>query len=285
MQLLKIVRRSAVPFAWTEGDNIPWNEAEFSARMLEEHLSQAHDLASRRSAKIAEHVDWIHCEVLGGKPTRILDLCCGPGLYSNRLAERGHECHGIDYSPASVAYAADESQRQNLRSSFVESDIRHVDYGSGYGLVLLIYGELNVFRPSDANAILGKAHAALDDGGLLLLEPHTFDAVRAIGEEGRHWDSSEAGLFSDRPYLCLQENHWDAERRTATRRYFIIHAETGDVSRCAVNYQAYSDERYREWLVERGFTDVRTFPSLTGKPDDTQTALLAILAKKPAEGV
>ena len=32
-----IVNRAPVPTPWSEGDNIPWDEPEFSERMLAEH--------------------------------------------------------------------------------------------------------------------------------------------------------------------------------------------------------------------------------------------------------
>jgi 2-polyprenyl-3-methyl-5-hydroxy-6-metoxy-1,4-benzoquinol methylase len=73
--------------------------------MLAEHLTQAHDRASRRSTIIDQHTAWIHETLLQWQPATILDLGCGPGLYSNRLAALGHTCVGIDYSPASIAYA------------------------------------------------------------------------------------------------------------------------------------------------------------------------------------
>src|SRR5512133_455015 len=102
--LTGIVQRVPAPEPWAEGDNIPWNEPEFSRRMLAEHLTQDHDAASRRFEKIDRHVAWIHHTVLRQKPARLLDICCGPGLYANRLARLGHTCVGIDYSPASIEY-------------------------------------------------------------------------------------------------------------------------------------------------------------------------------------
>ena len=106
MRLIDIVHRLPDAIAWREGDNIPWSEPEFSARMLREHLTQDHDMASRRAELIDRHVAWIHQELLGGQPSRVLDLGCGPGLYSSRLARLGHTCTGVDYSPASIAYRA-----------------------------------------------------------------------------------------------------------------------------------------------------------------------------------
>ena len=92
-----------VPDPWT--GRLPWDDPGFSARMLREHLSQDHDAASRRAPVIDRHVAWIDDGVLGGVPSRVLDLCCGPGLYTLRLARRGHSCVGIDFAPAAVAHA------------------------------------------------------------------------------------------------------------------------------------------------------------------------------------
>ena len=104
MKLLDVVGRQRVPKPWAEGEKIPWDEPGFSGRMLNEHLSQEHDAASRRFEVIDRHCRWIHGCVLKRNPTRILDLGCGPGLYTSRLARLGHHCVGIDFSPASIAY-------------------------------------------------------------------------------------------------------------------------------------------------------------------------------------
>jgi hypothetical protein len=51
-KILDIVERQPEPTPWSEGDNIPWDDPGFSDRMLAEHLSQDHDLASRKSETI-----------------------------------------------------------------------------------------------------------------------------------------------------------------------------------------------------------------------------------------
>lgn len=282
MNLLDLISRPNIPAPWAEGDNIPWNDPDFSKRMLKEHLSQDHHAASRRFEKIQEQVSWIHHQLLSGHPTRILDLACGPGLYTSRLSEMGHECVGIDYSPASVAYAADQAHRGNLRCSYLQQDIRTAEYGAGFGLVMLIYGEFNVFRPVHAREILWKAKSALDNNGLILLEPHTFAAVKDIGEQGNSWYSSKSGLFSSKPYLCLEERFWNSDSRTATVRYFVIHASTASVTGYAQTFQAYSNTEYQSILIESGFKVVEFFPSLTGAQDESQPGLIAIVARKSA---
>ena len=49
MNLLNLTHRTSPPEPWAEGDKLPWHDPDFSRRMLREHLSQAHDAASRRT--------------------------------------------------------------------------------------------------------------------------------------------------------------------------------------------------------------------------------------------
>ncbi len=279
VNLLDLVRRQEVPGPWKEGENIPWNRPDFSERMLAEHLSQAHDLASRRSATIEKHVAWIHEELLAAHPTRILDLACGPGLYSSRLARLGHECLGIDFGPASIAHATDCARKEDLNCRYLCEDIRKADYGCDFGLAMLIFGEFNIFSPAEAEAILRKAHGALAEDGLLLLEPSTADAHR---KEGRTWYSAKSGLFSDRPHLCLEETHSDAASRTVTTRFYIVDASSGNVTRHALTNQIYTDREYEGLLVRCGFADIRFFPSLAGADAEATGDFIAIVARKPA---
>jgi SAM-dependent methyltransferase len=280
MNLLDVINRTEIPTPWSEGEKIPWDDPAFSERMLREHLTQAHDHASRRFEKIDAHVEWIHRELLSGRATRILDLGCGPGLYASRLARLGHECVGIDFSPASIAYAAHTAEREDLRCVYRLEDIRTAAYGQAFELVMLISGEFNPFRPEEAQGILGKAFDALSEDGILLLEVSTFESLKEAGEREPSWYSSPGGLFSDRPHLCLTESFWDAGKCVATTRHFVVDAAAGDVARCAESLQAYSDERYCSLLTECGFARVRFYPSLVGTVDGTQSHFFVIVARK-----
>jgi len=282
LKLLDIVHRQRDPKPWAEGEKIPWNDPDFSRRMLHEHLSQEHDAASRRFEIIDKHIKWIHDRVLQGNPTRVLDLGCGPGLYTNRLAKLGHRCVGIDFSPASIAYAREQAEAAGLECTYIRQDIRTADYGDGYGLVMSIFGEFNVFRPVEARGILERAYRALVPGGFLLLEPHTFETVRKIGEQPSSWYSAEKGLFSDEPHLYLQESFWDTEENVAITRYYIIDAVTGEVTRHSASTQAYADKEYRSLLAECGFGNVAFYPSLGGSASSSRGDLIGILSQKDA---
>ena len=283
MNLLDIVNRRRCPAPWSEGDNIPWNEPGFSERMLKEHLSQDHDAASRRSEIIDAHVRWIDQDLLGGKPSRILDLGCGPGLYMRRLAKLGHSCVGIDYGPASLAFARETATREGLDCTFHLGDIREEDYGNGFDLVMQIYGELNVFRPADAGLILGKAYAALKEKGLLLMEVEDYASVRNGGQAGPSWYSSASGLFSTEPHFVLEECLWDEPAQVRIVRMVVIDAKSGAVTLYSLSGQAYTDEDYTRLFEQHGFDQVQFLPTMGADMSLPRGIFFPILACKSCE--
>lgn len=280
MRLIDVVNRDPAPAPWSEGDNIPWSDPGFSERMLHEHLSQEHDLASRRLDLIHRHVEWLHSALLAEKPGRVLDLCCGPGLYTERLAARGHDCVGVDHSPAAIRYAREVAAKSGSGCRYVESDVRRTEFGTDYDLVLLIYGEFNVFRRDEAWALLREILQALTPGGRLVLEVHPYAFLRGLASQ-RAWHTAQDGLFALHPHLVLEEGHWDEDAQAATRRYYVVDATNAHVTRHAASYQAYGDGEYEALLKAAGFVHVRQFDWLAPVQHGEPSELLLLTAERP----
>jgi SAM-dependent methyltransferase len=221
--------------------------------MLKEHLSQDHDLASRRTDFIAEQVEWIHKVICDSQPKNILDLGCGPGFYLKHLAAKGYTGRGIDFSPASIDYARAEIVNG---IDLVCEDIRLADFGSNYDLVSMIYGEFNVFAPQEIVAILGKAFDSLRDDGAMIIEPHTFEAVKAIGEAQNTWYKSSSGLFSDKPHICLIENQWIDKIKVAQQCFYVIELGSARADIYRNTTRAWTNDEYKELFINAGFKKV-----------------------------
>jgi len=216
--------------------------------------------------------------VLGSTPSRVLDLGCGPGLYGNRLARLGHVVRGIDFSPASIRHAQAEAEGQELEASYDLADLRAADFGHDLDVIMLVYGELNVFRQDGAAAILVRARDALRPSGHILVEPHTYAALRSSGLAAPRWQALPSGPFSERPHLLLEESFWDEPRGVTTHRWYVIDAATRAVERHADSMQAYTDAAYAALLEEAGFQSVElqpTWPAAPGQED----VLLAFTAR------
>jgi 2-polyprenyl-3-methyl-5-hydroxy-6-metoxy-1,4-benzoquinol methylase len=63
------------------------------------------DASSRNTGFIKRSVEWIVSRFEVDKNSEIADFGCGPGLYTNLLAERGAMVTGIDFSENSLKYA------------------------------------------------------------------------------------------------------------------------------------------------------------------------------------
>jgi len=257
---------------WEEGENIPWDDPAFSERMLAEHLTDRHDLASRRSAVIERQVAWIQRQVPGD--ATVLELACGPGLYLNRLARQGMNGVGIDFSPASIRHARHIAGSEDLGVRYVQGDIRSTDFGGGFDLVLLLYGQVNVFRRAEAEDIVRRAAMALVPGGRLIVEIQTHDSVQAGGRLGSTWSSHESGLFSDRPHLLLSESDWNEEAATMTERFHVIDAASARVTTHAMSTVAYREEELRATFERMGVPIVATSPSLSDGDGDENLFVL-----------
>ena len=98
------INRRPEPFQFYTANEL-WTEEHTANQMLAYHLNDEVDASSRNSKFIEKSVEWIVSHFHVDKNTAIADFGCGPGLYANRLAERGATVTGIDFSDNSLRYA------------------------------------------------------------------------------------------------------------------------------------------------------------------------------------
>ena len=282
MDISKLVLRSAAPEPFSEGSKIPWNDPDFSQRMLQEHLTDRHNLASPKAANIECHVNWIHNVVLGGEQTRILDLGCGPGLYSSRLGKLGHGCTGIDFGPASVEYARKQESVDKVGCEYVFGDLRNTDFGESYGLVMMLHGEMNTFSHREIRDILRKAFNALTPNGKILFVGTPIDKIKPTVAVKREWSSAETGLFSAKPHILLTETLWFEQEQALIERYFVIENEGGDIRFVSGTTRGYNDIEYRDLFEACGFDQVEIITPHIGNQNDNFTVSIdrTIIATK-----
>lgn len=262
------------PSLWDGQHKIPWNDAAFSARILREHLSQDHHLASRKKYVVHAQAAWIRSRFLCGDTASILDLGCGPGLYATPLAGNEHDYLGIDFSPASIEYAI-ERHAENAWHEFVLGDVVEADYGGPHNLAMMLFGEINVFPPSACRRIMEKAARSLVTGGSLILEAQRFETVKTIGQGPDAKTEAEAGLFSDSPYVCLTSNRW-YPGEAVSQQVFTVRAENeADTKTYKSTTKAWKEEELRVLLHEAGFGSVSIHDDWPD-PDDAFILLTAV---------
>ncbi len=283
MILVDIVNREAIPRAWGEGDYLPWENEHFSRTVLEWRLNGSVTEFSRPLEAIEKRVEYIHSEILKGKPRRILEIGCGPGLYTNALARLGHECVGYDPSIADIGYAGEVSGKDGLNASHHQQDLYSVQYGDGFGCVMFNSGSFSMFNPMDSYEILGKAWRALDEGGIMIIEPLTYEALENAGSEKPSWESVKDGCFSPQPYICLCENIWNSANETLSKRWYVVDTGSADVRLIVQCYQAYPAKQLKKLFAKRHFINVKEHCPECDSADNTASQFLFMSAEKTSK--
>ncbi len=121
---LEKINKRPKPFQFYTASDL-WTDEHTSKQMLSFHLDEAIDVSSRNAEFINRSVEWIASEFNIGMDTKIADFGCGPGLYAARLAKRGANVTGIDFSKRSIEYAKEVAARDQLNTDFRAGFNRH----------------------------------------------------------------------------------------------------------------------------------------------------------------
>lgn len=85
------------PTLYMKSEAAFWNEKHISQQMLNAHLDPNFEGASRKADFIVKSAQWIGGKLPPNKYHKLLDLGCGPGLYTERFAKTGYQVTGIDF--------------------------------------------------------------------------------------------------------------------------------------------------------------------------------------------
>jgi SAM-dependent methyltransferase len=269
---------SVRPPLFAPGEALFWDDPHISQQMLAAHLDPATEAASRPPDVIDRTVNWL-IEVLPLKPgDAVLDLGCGPGLYSERLARRGLRVTGIDYSRRSIDYARQVAAEHGLSIDYRYQNYLTLDEEPQYDAVLLIYGDLCVLSPEKRDALLDRVHRALKPGGQFVFDVTTRHLRTRAGRKNG-WYVAESGFWKPGPHLVLEQGFDYPEHDTYLDQYIVIEAD-GRLSVYRNWFLDYSPQTITPVLEARGFVVRGVWGDLTGLPYTPGSEWIGLVAQK-----
>lgn len=138
---------------------------------------------------------------------RVLDLACGIGRHSLELRRRGFEVVGVDISAELLQMAEREAEEQSLQITFVQADLRELDFRDEFDLVLSLNdGAVGYFETDEENYRTFEivSRALREGGGHLMQLPNVLHAEAHLPQKS--WIAGESTLE-------LSDHHWNAEDR------------------------------------------------------------------------
>ena len=226
MKITDIVSKSGKPAIYEKGNSFMWTGEHISKQLLNIHLDPDIDLGSRKMSTIQKTAGWISDLLKGKSKLKILDLGCGPGLYSEIFAKKGHSVTGVDISENSIAYAQKSAREQGLDIEYINADYLEFEPEKDkFDLVLLIYTDLGVLLPHDRDILLKMIYSTMKQGGVFI-----FDVLKDNSIEQRvtpkNWEAVNTGFWKNSPHMVLSESFLYSEQKVILYQHLII--DSGD---------------------------------------------------------
>ncbi|KMY69235.1 hypothetical protein AAU61_01820 [Desulfocarbo indianensis] len=254
-----------------------WTDEHVSRKMLEFHLDAKSDIASRNHALIEKSVDWMAERFRLGPGSKVCDFGCGPGLYANRLAQKGAQVTGVDFSPRSIGHARGVAARQGLQVSYVCQDYLEFQSRQRFDLIAMIFCDFCALGPEQRRLMLAKFRDLLAPGGALLLDVFSPRLLAGMGEkcgykyfpQGGFWAAGEHHVFRK---ACKYE-----AEMIFLDRYLIL--EEGRTREIFNWLQCFSPESLAGELAENGLAVAERYANVAGQAYDPAASEFAVVAQ------
>jgi SAM-dependent methyltransferase len=275
---LEEINQRPLPFEFYTASEL-WTDEHTSKHMLALHLNGDIDLASRKTAFIDRSVDWIVSRFRVSNETRIADFGCGPGLYTSRLAQKGAQVTGIDFSARSIRHAREDAERSGLSINYVNQNYLEFETGDRFDLVLIIYCDFCALSPRQRKQMLTKFYKSLKPGGHVLLDVCSLAAFEGREERAGYELNLLDGFWSPNRYYGFLTSFKYEEEKVTLDKYTIVEA---DRTWTVYNWlQYFSPNDVESEFRESGFRLDEFYADVAGSPFDPGAAEFAVVARKP----
>jgi len=254
-----------------------WQEEHISKKLLEIHLDPNDDLASRKPGFIDRSVSWIQTIAPPEQYRKLLDIGCGPGLYSERLAQAEYRVTGIDFSRRSIEYARAVAETQNNAITYVCENYLQMTIPDLFDFAVMIYCDYGALSTDNRKRLMKNAFERLRSGGRFLLDVCSLKQYDGF-EESRTWEVQDGGFWSADRYYCLRNDQKYMENTTLSQ-YFVV---TRDEARAYhVWNHCFSKSELTSEAEATGFHSIQVFGDVAGMPYTEDSMTIAILLEKP----
>lgn len=275
--VLEDINRRPEPFQITTTREL-WTDPFLAERMLEMHLDPDIEAASRKTAFIERSVAWMRTRFGIDADTAVLDLGCGPGLYTHRLAAAGARVTGIDFSERSLDHARAQAAAARLAIDYVHQDYLEYETGATFSLVMMIMCDFSVLSPAQRARLLENVRGLLRPGGHFLFDAYSLAAYAARREDATYARDQLDGFWAPDGYYGFCTTCKYDDRQVILDKYTIIEK---DRTRTIYNWLQYFDPSAlcRE-LTQGGFTVEALHGDVAGAPFRADGQEFAVIAAK-----
>ena len=150
----------------------------------------------------------------------VLDLGCGTGRHSLALSKAGFLVTGIDSSGEALELANKRAKELGNTSTFLQGDIRSINLGQSFDLVLLVGNVFGYGTDEDQKKILLRANSHLKNNGVFILAVH--NSLRSLGSLKDHGSHEQTIRVRGKNYHVKEDYHFDPRHLIKTSTWSVM---------------------------------------------------------------
>ena len=207
----------------------------------------------------------------------VLDLGCGTGAMTERLAAFGYDMIGVDNSEDMLELAMEKRVQSGQDILYLLQDMREFElYGTVRAVVSICDCMNYILEEEDLLEVFRLANNYLDPGGIFVFDMNTPYKYREVIGNTTIAENREEGSF-------IWENCFDEESQVNEYALTLFIKEEDDLYRKheEFHYQkAYEPERVKELLEEAGLKVEAIYDAFTREPVREDSERIYFIARE-----
>lgn len=212
------------------------------------------------------------------KGKNVLDVGCGTGEISLRLAQEGYRVTGVDLSEEMLTVAQSKAEAANIHIPFYQQNMAHMEGLGEYDIVGIFCDSLNYLTSEqEVKQTFIAVYEHLIENGLFIFDVHSVFKM--------------TNIFKDQTFACTDDDVsyiWNCFEGDAPLSvvheltFFALDESTNQYERFDEDHvqRTYSISQYKKWLMDAGFQVLEVFADFIDKPPTEQSERIFFIAKK-----
>lgn len=213
------------------------------------------------------------CDIKSGI---LLDLGCGTGSMSVKMAQRGFDVIGVDISIGMLGVAQQKMYESGQKILFLNQPMQNIDlYGTVDCAICVLDGINHLDNSDEVRQTFEKVSLFMNKGGAFAFDVNTIYKHKNVLADN-------AFIYDFDDLFCAWQNNYNEEDNSVDITLDFFEEEDGIYYRSGENFseQAYELEKISEWLEQAGFEIIGVFDDLTTDPVKPCSERAVFLARK-----
>lgn len=264
------------PSEFEYNSNNIWTNDQLKEIVFNSYFTADIEGGSEDESKINSTVEFIVNNFPTQKYPRILDLGCGPGFYSYKLAQKNYLVTGIDISDVALSYAKKQSNNME-NTNYFNMDIFNMELNQNYNIILLLFFTYSNFKKKDRKKILQNVKKLLvDKNSVFLFDVGTIYRYNQFNYFN-YWEKSNSVNQSVKEFILLgsfrlYENHLLLHKQ-------VLFFKDGEILEFLDWQKHFSISEIENELKENGFEIIDIFGDALGRKIDENSEQMYLLCK------